>query len=522
LGIVIKVSHELELKLELQPKGMRRLIRAAELKDAAGHKRVENLVSTYFDTDNEKLRDRGISLRVRRNGKRYLQTIKWLSGSAWFDRGESESEIKGDKPDWKAARGTPLEALLSARARRSLKPRFQTRVRRTTYPIARAGAEIQLAVDDGAIRAGRRSAPIRELELELKRGDPSELFRFARDLARSVPVRLALKSKAERGYVLLNGGVPVAVKAREIELHAGTGVAEAFRIIARACLAQIVGNEAGVQSRDSEALHQIRVGLRRLRAAISFYSEIVAGAQTELVKSELRWITRELSPARDLDVYISEVLGPLYEQHKDEADFRSLYRDFERRRAEAFDRAVDAVRSDRYRNLLIDVAAWIEAGGWSRPEDEAVRVRHERPMELHAAEQLARRRKKIVKKGKKFRRLDGAQRHRLRIAVKKFRYAAEFVANVFPGKKSGKRRRALLDTLKRLQDSLGTLNDMVVHVDLNRSMVDSDGKESAKLARGRAFIAGLVSGQEEAKADRLTEAAVAAFAGLGSIKPFWK
>jgi len=518
------VSHELELKLELQPKSVRRLERSLGLfaKGVAESKQVKTLVSTYFDTDKRKLRNHGISLRTRREGTRHLQTIKWTTRSAVFDRGQSETQIDGNEPDWQAARGTALEPLLSKSLRRSLKPLFQTRVRRTIYPIVTQAAEIELSVDDGSIRAGRRSAPIRELELELKRGESSELFRFARDLARNVPVRLALKSKAERGYELLNGAFPVAVKARGIELHAGTNVAEAFRVVARACLAQIIANEAGVQSRDSEALHQIRVGLRRLRAAISFFSDIVSGQQTELIKSELKWITRELSPARDLDVYISEVLAPLCEQHRGNADFRALYRDFERKRAEAFDRAAAAVRSQRYRNLLIDVAAWLEAGAWSRPADEAARARHERPIELHATEQLARRRKKMLKKGEEFYQLDAAQRHKLRIAVKKFRYAAEFVANVFPARKPRKGWHALLGTLKSIQDCLGALNDTIVYENLNRDMIDHDDRASAKLARGRAFVAGLVSGQEEAKAQQLTEGAVAGFAELATIKPFWK
>src|SRR5205807_4790250 len=148
-------------------------------------------------------------------------------------------------------------------------------------------------------------------------------------------------------------------------LSAGTEVVQAFRVIARSCLVQIVGNEAGVKAGNSEALHQIRIGMRRLRAAMSFFSRIVAGPQIDTVKSELKWITRELSPARDLDVYTSQVLAPLRGQYKDNAEFRSLCQGFERKRAEAFARAADALRSERYRHLPIELAAWIEAGDWS-------------------------------------------------------------------------------------------------------------------------------------------------------------
>ena len=255
------MSHELELKFELQPdktSGGRRIPRPLG-KDLGGPQRVEELESLYFDTPAGKLRENGVSLRIRRDGKRSVQTIKWLRHSGLFDRGESETEISGKTPDWKAAHGTALEPLLSKKLRRSLKPLFKTKVRRTIYPVATEAAEIELAIDDGSIRAGRRSAPIRELELELKRGQCSELFRVARELSSAIPGRLSIKSKAERGYELRNGGAPVPVKAREIALYPGTSAAEAFRIIARSCLTQIVANEAGVRSRDSEALHQIKL-----------------------------------------------------------------------------------------------------------------------------------------------------------------------------------------------------------------------------------------------------------------------
>src|SRR5438105_5736833 len=275
--IVIKVSHELELKLELPPERAPPLARVPKFlgKDLAGPRRIEELESLYLDTAQGKLREHGISLRIRRNGSKNLQTIKWIKDSDLFDRGESETEIRGKRPDWKAAR-TAIGPLLTKKLRRSVKPLFKTKVRRTIYPVATEAAKIELAVDYGSIDVGGRSEPIRELELELKSGQSSELFRVARELSKAIPARLCLKSKAERAYELLNGGTPAVVKAGDIALSAGTEVAQAFRVIARSCLVQIVGNEAGVKAGNSEALHQIRIGMRRLRAAMSFFSRIVA------------------------------------------------------------------------------------------------------------------------------------------------------------------------------------------------------------------------------------------------------
>src|SRR5205807_10422911 len=141
----------------------------------------------------------------------------------------------------------------------------------------------------------------------------------------------------------------------------------------------------------------------------------------------------------------------------------------------------------------------------------------ERPIESYAAEQLTRRRKKILKKVALFDRLDAAQRHKLRIAVKKFRYAAESVASVFPTKKSKHRWNALLEAVKQIQDCLGALNDIAAHEKLSLEMLDQQDGDGPKLLRDRAFLAGLIAGQREAQAAKLTEGAAAALAHVKAV-----
>src|SRR5437763_10999041 len=401
---VAKVPHELELKLELAsgPLPTRARIGQALGAEFAEPDRVEQVESLYFDTPEGRLRDHGVSFRLRRNGKRVLQTIKCIDASDLCDRGEWETDIARAEPDWKAAQRTDVGPLLTKRVRRAMKPLFTTRVRRTIYPLSTARAKIELALDSGSIVADGRSEPVQELELELKAGDSSELFRLARELSRAMPARLCLKSKAERGYRLLNGGTPGAVRAGSIDLSPSTKLADAFRMIARSCLAQIIGNDAAVETEHPEALHQMRIGLRRLRAATAFFSPILAGSQTDLMKAEFKWLTQELSPARDLDVYTSQVLDPVREKYQADPEFNGICREFERRRAEAFGRAKDAIRSERYRQFLIDVAAWIQTGDWARAGRKGGRPEPERDIKTYAAEQLNRRRKKILKDIERF------------------------------------------------------------------------------------------------------------------------
>jgi len=137
------------------------------------------------------------------------------------------------------------------------------RVRRTVYPIQSGGSEIELTIDKGKVEAGRQSSPLCEVELELKRGESAELFKLARMLAEEVPVQLAVKSKAERGYALIVGELPAAVKAAPVVLMPDSIRQAAFQAIARACLRQLVANQPATLGGDAEGLHQMRVALRR-------------------------------------------------------------------------------------------------------------------------------------------------------------------------------------------------------------------------------------------------------------------
>jgi inorganic triphosphatase YgiF len=514
--------REIELKLELPAGEAARLKRALrEDPRLAEPPRTDLLVSTYFDTDRRDLREAGVSLRVRREGKRSTQTIKQSEGPAAgsFDRAEWERDIVGGKPDLKAAEGTALAPLLSKRLRARLKPVFRTAVNRTTYRLKKGHSAINIGFDQGHIQAGRRSSRLAEVEFELERGEPAELFALARRLGAREPPRLQIKSKAERGYDLIANAASTPVKFAKLELARGTSSAQAFRLIAHACLRQLIGNEPALQQGDAEAVHQMRTALRRLRAAFSLFSALVSDAELARLKGEIKWITGELAPARELDVYLTEAVQSAKNGDR-EGTMSVLDSDLRRRRAQAVVRAKAAAASPRYRSLLLDLVAWIETGAWANPRDAAARRRLDRPVQKLAVKQLARRRRKIKKRGRTVRELEPQQRHKLRIAIKKVHYAAGFFAALFPGPRAKKRRKVFLATIKRLQDALGTLNDIAGHEKMAGELVRRSGRRSR--ARAEAFAVGLVTGREEARSKPLILEAADAIADFRKIKPFWR
>jgi triphosphatase len=462
-------------------------------------------------------------LRVRRVGGRYVQTIKSAGHADLFERDEWESEIDGAMPDLRLAQGTALEPLLSRKFCRQLKPIFETRVRRRTYPLTNGNSDIALSLDKGEIDTGDRSKPLCEIELELKRGHEAELFEVAREVTHAVAGQLALKSKSERGYELLEGSEAAPVKAAPIDLSRGTSTRDAFKTIGLACLKQVLDNVPPLLAGAPEGVHQMRVGLRRLRVAMSLFADILQDPQTAALKHELKWLTGELGPARELEVLVTRVVAPVKRRHSRLQGISSLSRDLKQQRAAALARAQDAAQSERFRALTLDIAGWLEAGQWLRPQDDLIRDRGDVPVEIPAVEQLTRRFKKIRKKGKMLTRLDARSRHKLRIQAKKVRYASEFFAGLFPGKKASKRREKFLSALEFVQDCLGDLNDIAVHEDRITAIADESRRSRRRRASSkRAFAAGLLTGREDARLDAVLQRAADAHAALTGIKPFWR
>ena len=483
---------ELEIKLRIPRNAIAQLLRHPALaRHKAGRSRRRKLRSNYFDTANLRLAKAGVGLRIRRDGRTWIQTAKGppdaASGGGLAARPEYEWPLgrstRTPALDTTRLATTPWRRLLLKAARSGLETRFITDFSRTEIPLALPERTTALlAVDVGAIRAAGSPARLEicEIELELAAGNVAQLFRFAAELADDVPLSLQHESKAARGTRLVSGHAASPLHAENAELARDVAAGEALASIMRACLRQIEGNADGVLcDGDPEWIHQMRIGTRRLRACLSLMSHLVTSESLSRLITDVKWLASGLGRARDLDVLALETL-PILRRGSDTSALPAI-RSFGARvaaqRKRARIAARDAVASRRFVRLILCAGALAATPEFDAVGKPAADLSTGTLARDFAACLLSRRQKKLLQRGEALPDAPAETRHAVRIAAKKLRYATEFFADLFPGK----RARSYRKSLTRLQDALGVMNDAVVAARLAREIAGPDSNAAALL-----------------------------------------
>lgn len=492
------MSQEIELKLSLPQRALPALRRHPLFANAERVGKAQTLDNVYFDTPGLALKARKVALRTRKEGRRWLQTVKCaaLSTGGLTQRPEWEQPYGGNF-DFGAIDNPDVVRLLEYH-RDALVPVLSTRFRRDTRACApREGVRILLMLDTGTIEAGGRSAPICELELELVAGDPLDLLELARDLARDLPLMPADLSKAERGYRLFHDQAPAAVRAEPSRLEARQGVIAAFRDLAHGCLRQwqanaaaaaaLAAHPAGDESGAAEAadtacaecIHQLRIALRRLRSLLRLFAPALPAEFTDAWNERLAELADRYGDARDIDVLYADFLAPLQDTAgADELggeELPALLALADRRRKQARAAAIEHVAdADQGLAMLEFSIALLRLPEGALLDAVALKA--------FARLRLARLRKKARRRYQAAGALIPAQLHKLRIALKRLRYGTEFFAPLFA---TGRTKR-YLDALNRAQDTLGFLHDM----EAARARLQQWAGEDAALQRAAAFALG--------------------------------
>lgn len=508
-----KLPREIELKLAASLEALETL-RGADL--IARHARnqgvIRRLDAVYYDTPDRLLDRNGLALRVRRSGKRHVQTLKRSGSGDPLARDEWEVALPDGTLDLAllplAEIGEPLASLSAGQ----LAPVFATRIRRRVRRLDYAGALIEIAFDDGTIEAGEKSLPVSEVELELKEGEAAALYEFGLAMLDVAPLQVATQSKSARGYGLAFSRLPRAVKAKPVGIGAHDNADAAIAAILANTYAQLLGNLAPVAARSGpEGVHQMRVSLRRLRSALSVLKREVASPAFESIGREAKRLGHVLGPARNWDVFITQTVPDIEADGLDDSGLSILRTAAEPHQAKSYADIARRLANPQTSRFLLSFGALIERRGWrSGLPSEAMAVLAE-PADDFAGRVLAHTHRKALKRGRGFGSLHPEARHELRLALKKLRYTAEFFLPLHDGAPA----RRYLGRLSRLQEALGLANDAATTHELLAEL--RGGKAGPELQ----FAAGAIHGWQSRQTIEAGRKLKKRWRRFEAATPFW-
>jgi inorganic triphosphatase YgiF len=528
-----EMTVETELKLHISPEHLQQLKRHPFIRSlSGGHARTQKLYSIYYDTPDLELRQHMMALRLRRVGKQWIQTLKGggQANAGLHQRNEWETPVPSEQLNFDALKACGGE--LPRGVHNRLQPVFVTDFSRNVRLVDFEGAQIELCMDSGEIRAGQSSCPISELELELrlvtgqpsiqlsprggkgdcilslwerievrdsasrlreqlpdrssrtsglrptvserqlKSGEPQQLFRLALALLDIVPLEVEHTSKAEYGYLLFSAAKPSVSKPRFPALKKSQSIASALQSMIGACLAHVQSNVPGALLKlDEEYLHQVRVGLRRLRVVLAIAQRFRADDELTFLREQVAKLCVELGRSRDWDVFVTQTLAPICTRLPEHAGLREVLATSERARKKQHAGMEKSLASQDFQRLLLRFGAWMY--GTQTGETEITLV-------LFATQVLQRRSKQVAKHGKALVGEDAAQLHLLRIACKKLRYSTEMFGSLFNAAKT----KSYVTALAELQDILGILNDIAVAHRLLDELDNAARHDTLALVRG--------------------------------------
>ena len=436
-----------------------------------------HLRAIYFDTPQRHLARQKVALRLRLENEQWVQTLKLSGSDSTLTRIELNHLRPSPELDLAVYTGTPAETIIG-KLNSPLTICYEVQVLRLMRQSRTPTGTVEIAYDTGFIRSGELELPLREVEFELKRGDLGALFSMAAKWQRDHGLVLDARSKSERGDLLAQMDLKLAAlaqtqsdgevlntKAKKIEtywaprnakavrLKPDMSAGQALRVVMAECLDQIVRNSAvlaeidtlGVYSLDTtEHVHQLRVGIRRMRTAWSVFNGLCT-LPPEAQRSEVKKHFSCLGGSRDNQVLFNDLLPALQAAGQPALVFETQA---------IADDASEVAKDPLFQSWLLDMCGFVNAAPLPMPS-EAEGLTTPRVKKLLLAK-LHKWHRKILRDGVQFAQLEMQARHDLRKRVKKLRYAMQFTDALLPEKALN----AYLKGLSQVQNILGDMNDL--------------------------------------------------------------
>ncbi len=364
---------------------------------------------------------------------------------------------------------------------------------RRTMSVHRFGDQVvTLTVERGVLRAVTAEHPVARISLN---GEETAVRAAALLIAGAISVNVPAASLAAEGIALATGRTPSP-------RHHGAPVLPAALTVVPEALAHILGHltdvilasapaTAEISETGTEAVHQMRVAVRRARSALSVFRPVVEPAAFDAINDKFKKLGGQLGPSRDWDVFVDETMPTVRDALPGDQRLERLTAAAERRRRECRTALSAYLASADFRRLGIELAWFAASLSWrlpSEPQPDEPSL----PLTAFGASVLQHRWKKLVSSGKRMEDLDIPGLHAVRLRAKRARYAAEMFATLYRGRAAHR----FISRLSVLQQRLGVLNDGAVATHLLEELGGASGRHS--------YAAGVVAGFMAARAGKVT------------------
>nr|WP_312276338.1 CHAD domain-containing protein [Moraxella sp. CTOTU46711] len=499
--------HELELKFAVPSYQQSVLRKNIDTKTA----QQQRLSAYYFDTPNQDLAKKGIALRIRFEDSQWVQTLK-TAGDGVAKRVELNTvlsltgtpdtlDVSSLVPDVSLITEPTVVAQLASimpldELAQALTVQYFTDVQRTSRQIKKNNSRIEIAYDIGKVGIGRLNSQkpannhgltqsdIHEIEFELLEGDPSDLIEVAKTWCKKYKLYLSTVTKAQRGSLLLANkrfAQPVKADLAVLQLHKGISQFAFLQAVVNNCLVQILPNASAIAegSPDGNLVHQLRVGIRRLRTALKHFkfAPDYIDPNWLMVLKQTFSLLGEYRDKEILQIKTQPLLESVGAPHVEWSTAVDIM-------------PIDAVRANDFQILLLELI------GFTHLPVPADNPKAKAPV----AKKLEKLFTAIAAASDKFASLDTDSQHGVRKDLKSLRYVSEFAAPLFANQTNGKKGKkatklnAFLQYLEPAQDVLGEYNDNVVG--------HANYLEKAKTDPNALFAVGWFSGREQASAEQ--------------------
>ena len=499
--------HELELKFAVPSYQQSVLRKNIDTKTA----QQQRLSAYYFDTPNQDLAKKGIALRIRFEDSQWVQTLK-TAGDGVAKRVELNTvlsltgmpdtlDVSSLVPDISLITEPTVVAQLTNimpldQLAQALTVQYFTDVQRTSRQIKKNNSRIEIAYDIGKVGIGRLNSrkpannhgltqsDIHEIEFELLEGDPSDLIEVAKTWCKKYKLYLSTVTKAQRGSLLLANkqfAEPVKADLAVLQLHKGISQFAFLQAVVNNCLVQILPNASAIAegSPDGNLVHQLRVGIRRLRTALKHFkfAQDYIDPNWLMVLKQTFSLLGEYRDKEILQIKTQPLLESVGAPHVEWSTAVDIM-------------PIDAVRANDFQILLLELIGFTHL---PVPADSP-------KAKATVAKKLQKLFTAIAAASDKFASLDTESQHGVRKDLKSLRYVSEFAAPLFASQNNGKKGKkvtklnAFLQYLEPAQDVLGEYNDNVVG--------HANYLEKAKTDPNALFAVGWFSGREQASAEQ--------------------